>query len=368
MKILYVGPDYPGSNGTCWRDAFLQLGHEVRTIDDEHYARPPATLTGKAVRKWLGRPPQSQIHRLNDLVTREATRFHPDLTFYVKAYFILPETLEHTGTIAPNFAYMNDDMFNPNNQTYLFYSVIQRMDCILTTKSYNVAEFHAANAPKAVYIPNAYDPRIHFPVPVTQQDRAHFGGDIGFLGTFRRERADFLSRIADGRRNLSFNVWGDGWEKLRRIDNVHRWKRWANLKPCVRGGPLWCQDMGKAFGTNKISLGLLYRKNRDLHTSRSFEIPACGGFMLAERTEEHRLYFEEGKEAVYFSSFDEMIDKIWFYTSHDSARQKIAEAGHKRCLKSAARYIDRAMTALSLYAKMRPAVRPGIVAAGSRVS
>ena len=104
-------------------------------------------------------------------------------------------------------------------------------------------------------------------------------------------------------------------------------------------------------------LGLLYRENRDLQTSRSFEIPACGGFMLAERTEEHRMYFEEDKEAAYFDSFDELISKLRFYISHESVRLRIARAGYQRCLDSPYRYTDRARFALDLVREFR---HPGV--------
>jgi len=106
--------------------------------------------------------------------------------------------------------------------------------------------------------------------------------------------------------------------------------------------------MGKAIQSNSISLGLLNRQNRDLQTSRSFEIPACGGFMLAERTEEHRLYFEEDREAAYFGSWDELIQKLRFYAAHERPRTEIAMAGYRRCLRSSYRYVDRAVDALAL--------------------
>ena len=67
---------------------------------------------------------------------------------------------------------------------------------------------------------------------------------------------------------------------------------------------------------------------------KSFEIAACGGFLLAERTQGHMDRFVEDEEAVFFTGYDELVQKIRRYLDDEPARARIAAAGHKRCITS----------------------------------
>ena len=76
-----------------------------------------------------------------------------------------------------------------------------------------------------------------------------------------------------------------------------------------------------------------------------------GTFLLAERTALHQELLEEGKEAEFFDSDDEMLDKARFYLKNNEARQRVAAAGRIRCEQSgysSANLLSKIIDALSV--------------------
>jgi spore maturation protein CgeB len=100
------------------------------------------------------------------------------------------------------------------------------------------------------------------------------------------------------------------------------------------GDALWGSRYPRTLARAKIALGLLSKRIPETTTTRTFEIPAAAAFMLAERTNDHLALFEEGIEADFFTSDEELREKIQFYLTHDTVRTKIAAAGRRRCVKS----------------------------------
>ncbi|MCP3965754.1 MAG: glycosyltransferase family 1 protein [Lentisphaerae bacterium] len=71
---------------------------------------------------------------------------------------------------------------------------------------------------------------------------------------------------------------------------------------------------------------------RDQYTRRTFEIPACGAFLLAERTPVMQQLYEEGKEAEYFETPEEFVEKCKYYLKHENKRRQISKAGMIKAL------------------------------------
>lgn len=215
-------------------------------------------------------------------------------------------------------------MLNPDNQTPQYLNAIPLYDLHVTTKSYNVPELTEMGANDVLFVGNAFCPQTHKKQILTVAEKEYWGGAVGFVGSYEKQRAESILFLA--KHGIKIRVWG-------------RWPaEWvtklAQHGVVIVGKNLVGIDYAKAICALDINLNFLRKVNRDVQTTRSIEIPACGGFMLAERTLEHQELFQEGEEADYFESNEELLQKIRYYQNTPAERKKIQEAGFQRCVKS----------------------------------
>jgi spore maturation protein CgeB len=83
------------------------------------------------------------------------------------------------------------------------------------------------------------------------------------------------------------------------------------------------------ISNSKFGLGLLSKRFPELHTTRTFEIPACGTALLTERNEEIEELFNND-EVIYFDSKEELAKRIKFYINHSDILKDITNKGHLR--------------------------------------
>ena len=251
----------------------------------------------------------------------------PDILWIDKGLIVNPKTLIKARQYHPKIvivSYSPDDMLNPDNQTSQYLKSIPLYDLHVTTKSYNVPELTDLGAKDVLFVGNAFCTQMHQNQLLSSTEKQYWGGEVGFVGSYEKERAESILFLAKNK--IQVKVWG-----LWPASWVSRLSRHGVI---TSGTNLVGTDYSKAISAFDINLNFLRKVNRDLQTTRSIEIPACGGFMLAERTAEHQSLFKEGEEAAYFDSNEELLQKIRYYQTHPIERDKIQEAGFRRCTSS----------------------------------
>ena len=321
MKILYVGP-YKENSGSRF-DGMRRLGHDCRLFDsDASFRRYPRLF--RAVEWRLRNGPF--IFTLNRRLLRAAVQFRPDIVWVEKGILVYPETLrsikDRTGAIlvashSDDFCVLVSCHFNRGIPLY---------DVIFTPREVNFAELRRYGARHVEKFWKGYADGTVMPLKLSPTEKAFFGCDVVFAGHYEPARLEPCLRVALLAEELgfTFKLWGGP-----------RWKKCPSK--VLRS--LWCGHLElnqyvKALCAAKIAIHLLSKRNRDTQSSRTFEIPATRTFMLAERTDDHLACFEEGREAEFFSSEEEMLRKLKYYLEHDDKRQDVAEAGYQRSLNS----------------------------------
>lgn len=230
----------------------------------------------------------------------------------------------------------DDNMCARHNRSWYYLWGLPYYDIVFTTKSHNVLCLKSLGARRVVLFLDAYDAKIHRPLKLTEEDKKRFGCEVEFIGTFEEDRAKKMLYLAEN--GIKIIIWGNGWES------------WAGKHPnlIIKKMPVYGEDYVKAINAAKINLSFLRKKNNDEVTARSVEIPACGGFMIAERTKRHLDFFEEGKEAVFFDSPEELLFLVKKYLVADKKREEIGQAGRLRCIKSGYNHQTQLQNMLSL--------------------
>jgi spore maturation protein CgeB len=215
-------------------------------------------------------------------------------------------------------------------------------DWIFTTKSFGPRDLKEhLGVEKSSYLPHAFDPGVHRPRSLKAEDVVQFGCDVSFIGKFSPAKAGILEELARRRPGLQFKVWGKHWERL------------APDSP-LRKHVMFCAATGVEYATaisaSRINLGLLQEaipgaSSGDQITSRTFHIPACGGLMLHERTDDLLKIFREDENCVCFSGIEELVKKIDSLLGDKDACVRIAARG-RELVEQGHSWDDRARTIL----------------------
>ena len=332
MKIVYTGPLVPGDTCDLRRRALERLGHETIPVD----YLPIVQRRGPLARRVEWRLRLGPMVREYTAALLRALDTEPDVLWVDKGLFVVPDVLAAARRRGVRWLvhYSPDNYALQGNASRHLWRGLRAYDVVVTTKRPNVDLLRAAGARRVLLSGNAFDPALHRPVTPTAAEQTALGADVSFIGRWEPLRELTLSAIAA--LPVRLRVRGPGWERVRN----------RALRAACEPGPIYGEAYVQAIATAKVNLGLLSRDAGDTITQRSVEIPACGAFLLAERTADHRAHFVEGEEAAYFDGTVELARSIVRWVRDDDARARIAAAGRARCLASGYAYDDRLRTIL----------------------
>jgi spore maturation protein CgeB len=286
-------------------------------VDDARFLRPlERSLLHKVAYRVCGRRPLTQ-GAYNRWLRTMVTIAKPDLVLVVKGAYITPDTLrfiKSQGAVLVNYA--TDDPFNEKTNTPDLLEGMPLYDLYACTKRAIMGDIPTRTA----FVPFAYNPAKHFP------EKSDIQTDVVVVGGADEDRVPYVEAVA--KTGCGLSLYGGYWE------------RFPHLKQYACG---FVRDerYRAVLGGAKIVLCFVRKANRDGHAMRSFETPACGAFMLAERTAEHQEFFEEGHEAEFFESPDELAEKVTYFRFHNIRRKYIARNGYEKVTEGHHTYADR---------------------------
>lgn len=324
QRIAVVGETFEASRTPQRVRAMRALGHTVTGIPTTppgwtYESRPSLA---RRVRERL-RIPGDPANANGALL--DAVRNGVDVVWIEAAKMIRAPTLRLAKRINPRLMivwYAEDDMMNPRHMSSWLAAALPLFDLWVTTKSFNARseEMPSRGARRVLFVNNSCDPALHRPMQLSADEHVRFGAPISFIGTFEEPRARSLLCLA--RAGFTVRVWGNGWRDwTARHDNL-----------VVENQPAYNDDFARVVSASVLNIGCLRKSNRDFQTCRSVEIPACAGLMVHERNEEIAGLFRDGKEALYWSSDEELVDVCgrWLHGQGDPA--EIGNAARERVL------------------------------------
>lgn len=335
MRILYIGSSSPTACASYYADAAEQLGHAVLRWDPKFFESNSWWETAKL--RLTKSPAENKMAEARDSLRKICQENRIDLVLNIAENFISVDALNALRELPnrPKLLYHSHDnnfssgILKPRD----FFNSLALYDCVFTTKSQNLQRYKMLGQTLSFFIPSAFEPRFHRPIPNSESKLGAKQFEISFVGTYDYSRDRFLEA-------LDWNhlyVWGD------------RWKRYSDFgkhKAHIIPHAVYFPDFADILSHSKITLGLLREEAQDRHTQRTFEIPACGSLQIAPRNDEILSFFEENKEIICFETLEELQDKVSFFLKNERERERIAIQGHQRVLNSGHTYLDRVNTML----------------------
>jgi spore maturation protein CgeB len=260
------------------------------------------------------------VQRINQFVVDQLSAKSYDLIWVDKAVFLSPQTVALLRQSSRRLVHFTPDTAFGVNASRNFEQAIAHFDLLVTTKTFEIGDYAKRTSPeKVLLVSQGFDPRVHHPRATDDPRRK----EVVFVGLAEHDRERCIAELLNNA--ITVRLAGRGWSAF-----VRKWTGHPNL--IFAGEDAFGDAYAELLSNCWIGLGLLSKRFPELHTTRTFEIPACGAVLATEETAETSRFFTP-REAIFFRDYRDLAIQVReLFSRGDDALARIATAGRARVL------------------------------------
>jgi hypothetical protein len=320
-SLVAAGEFWHGATGRALSYGLRDLGWSVDDVEVTRFEMHGHRVVDRALGRLLHRRSSANY---GAAIVESARRHAADAMLTVKGVGISRDVLETlraervlTVNYYPDFEFKFTG-FDP--ETFRDYGLV------ITTKSFQVEPLRQMlGSDRVAFVHHGFAPQVHRPVdtPLSEED---FDTDILYVGNASDSKFALLLAVASAFPDKRIQIIGNRWSAR---------AAGTALAPFVLGhglaGDFYSRAVSRARIVIAAHMGAVKPGGwEDLVSTRTFEIPAIGGFMLHIDNAELRTLFEPGREIDVFTDADSLVERIGYYLERPEERRAIARRGYDR--------------------------------------
>lgn len=337
--VVFAGSFWTGSTENGLSAGFRKLDWTIQEID----LRDHFDAGGPLWRRVAGRLTKRFNRAIYEAAVEAACRhLKPDILFTVKGSHLTRPTLDRVRDLGAQIVcFWPDYHFGYPD---LDVDALLDSDLFITSKSFQMPWLAERGLKgRSAFVAHGYNPAAHAPV-LKEVSESDYTADIRYIGNHSPHKQAWIEELDRRLPDANLRVVGNRWRRALGKGTAAR---------IVEADQYMAASYALAVQTARINIAVHFGKAangwEDLVSTRTFEIPACGGFMLHIDNDEVREYYDVGREIDVFTTPEELADKCRFYLANDETRRRMAQRGYERCVPrysqdNRAREIDEAMT------------------------
>ena len=318
LNILFIGHYDEGSTsgmrGVCLQEILKPSQYTVANIDI------PINATNRLFRsigwRYKKGPLIKKINTYILLVINNNWAY--DIVWVEKGVFIRPSIIEKLSKYSDKLIHFTPDPAFTYHRSDLFNMAVPFYDHCITTKIFEKKYYTDHGVKDLIICTQGFDPDLHKPYHQFREKKG-----IVFIGHREDDREKIVDLLLTN--DYQLTIAGNGWSRFAK-------KNRRNPRFTYLGKGVYGKQYAKTLSSGLLSLGLLSRIIPELHTTRTFEIPACGTALVTESNTETRAIFNES-EAIFFNGTDDLLQNVKKAFADRDWLEEVTNLGYRKVTK-----------------------------------